>query len=611
MAKSGFTPVIGLAVVVALALAAVFGAMSLTNPAWAQDDPPDAKVTIYTDLEHEYDAKPLFAKVTKTDDAVYTARQSGEVLDSIVFATSGSPTSVTDGVINLHHMGDLDAGVPYREVTVTFTLDPDSSDSTDETVDKTVLVRVMRSMDATPKMGDDLKVALYTGHMRAIELSDFFDEGVGGGALDTYAFTGSPSGVTVGTVDGSTLPLTGDSSPVTTAVNVTVTATLADGISTVQAVLSITVAASVDAEHADDMLRDVTYGVGDSVKPINLYTYFDDGLGTGEITEFSEVVEGDRGVVIVRIADDSMLTINPLSVGTVEVVVMASFGVPVDTLEQTFGITVLPVLPDLELPMGIPRFDADSTDPGKNTRYEIEFEIATQTNTLINDLVIELPDYGVPASISTSSVTITAGGYTFTPEDVSVDGEEIFISIGDVTEDTGGRTTGGVYLLGGENHSMKVVFRQSAGISNPTESGTFFVNINFGDNSWEYDEDDESRKTLEDFVPRVLKLDEDEGGLGDTITATGKGYKNGTTLTVYVDELERVMWNDPKDNLDRMVPLGTSKTVIDAYHMAYDAAKTAAAKRAVGNVPLVMTKEDGTALHSYRDADLNVFASVA
>ena len=33
-----FTPVIGLAVVVALALAmvAVFGAMSLTNPAWAQ-----------------------------------------------------------------------------------------------------------------------------------------------------------------------------------------------------------------------------------------------------------------------------------------------------------------------------------------------------------------------------------------------------------------------------------------------------------------------------------------------------------------------------------------------------------------------------------------------
>ena len=34
MAK-GFTPIIGLAVVVALAMVAVFGAMSLTNPAFA------------------------------------------------------------------------------------------------------------------------------------------------------------------------------------------------------------------------------------------------------------------------------------------------------------------------------------------------------------------------------------------------------------------------------------------------------------------------------------------------------------------------------------------------------------------------------------------------
>ena len=35
MGKLGFTPIIGLAVVVALAMAAVFGAMSLTNPAFA------------------------------------------------------------------------------------------------------------------------------------------------------------------------------------------------------------------------------------------------------------------------------------------------------------------------------------------------------------------------------------------------------------------------------------------------------------------------------------------------------------------------------------------------------------------------------------------------
>ena len=36
-----FTPIVGLAVVVALALAAVFGSMSLANPAQAQDDTPE------------------------------------------------------------------------------------------------------------------------------------------------------------------------------------------------------------------------------------------------------------------------------------------------------------------------------------------------------------------------------------------------------------------------------------------------------------------------------------------------------------------------------------------------------------------------------------------
>ena len=51
----GFTPMIGLAVVVALAMAAVFGAMSLANPASAQEM-PDATLTLYTGLTEIYDA---------------------------------------------------------------------------------------------------------------------------------------------------------------------------------------------------------------------------------------------------------------------------------------------------------------------------------------------------------------------------------------------------------------------------------------------------------------------------------------------------------------------------------------------------------------------------
>ena len=269
-------------------------------------------------------------------------------------------------------------------------------------------------------------------------------------------------------------------------------------------------------------------------------------------------------------------------------------------MNQQFGITVLPVVEDAELPEGLPRFDADSTNPGKVTRYEVEFAIPNPTNTLINDLVIELPDYGVPASINESSVTITSGGYTFTPEDVSTDGEEIFISIGDVTEDTGGRTTGGVYNLGGENHSMKVVFRQSAGISNPTGAGGYFAHINFGDNSFEYDEEDPPNYPgLEEDVPRKISLSEEDGGLGDEITATGKGFKDKTSLTVFLDKKVLVTWDDPgTPNSDAMVPLPAG--MVEEYNTRVMAGLAMDPPVHYGNVASgtipTMDDDDGTAM---------------
>ena len=39
------------------------------------------------------------------------------------------------------------------------------------------------------------------------------------------------------------------------------------------------------------------------------------------------------------------------------------------------------------------------------------------------------------------------------------------------------RQSGGIYTVGGNNITMTVVFRKSAGISNPTEAGTFPAKI--------------------------------------------------------------------------------------------------------------------------------------
>ena len=51
---------------------------------------------------------------------------------------------------------------------------------------------------------------------------------------------------------------------------------------------------------------------------------------------------------------------------------------------------------------------------------------------------------------------------------------------------------------------------------------------------------------LDASIVRKLTLSEEDGGLGDIITATGKGYKNGTTLTVFRDLVDLVvMWTHP------------------------------------------------------------------
>ena len=53
--------------------------------------------------------------------------------------------------------------------------------------------------------------------------------------------------------------------------------------------------------------------------------------------------------------------------------------------------------------------------------------------------------------------------------------------------------------------------------------------IHFDDHSATY-------PNLTTNVPRILDLDEEDGGLGTVVNATGKGYKNGTSLIVFVDK---------------------------------------------------------------------------
>ena len=512
MAKR-FTPVIGLAVVVALALAAVFGAMSLTNPAFAavgqpadaelaertfspQDAPDDFEATgdhsaVMLSWDEEGDSATGWNLEIKRDGDGESWQRFATVVTGTLTPSIGPYTFTVTvpsggfGDVNSGTVSGLTNGTEYC-FRLQYTEGTGADVSVSEVSDD--CATPMRR----PEQADDLEATPDDGQV-TLEWDEPGDENI-----DSWQYT-------YGELTAE------DQTPVSD---------------------------DLDALNAldDDEWTDIP----NSDDETDEYTVT--GLGGMQAYWFAvRAVNGDTKS-------------NP---------VLAENTTNVYYIRTTTTGEMIQVGTQRPATMGLPSFEADDQDPGKNTRYTLKFDVSIETNTLLHDLVIDLPDYGVPSSIGTSSVTITADvaqydtpdediegftEYTFTPEDVSVDGNEIFISIGDVTEDTGGSNAdSGIYRVGGtvnddgddngDTGKMTVVIRQSAGVANPSAAGTFFAKeIKFGDISWKYDEDEEAPGTLEQKVPRIVSLDSGDGGLGTVVVATGKGFRKGTSMIVFIDE---------------------------------------------------------------------------
>ena len=174
------------------------------------------------------------------------------------------------------------------------------------------------------------------------------------------------------------------------------------------------------------------------------------------------------------------------------------------------------------------KFSAASDDPGDNSRYTFAFNAKMTYTPGINDLVVEFnEDFSVPSTIAESSVNIQVGtgGNVTHPVSVLVDGEEITLELGDLTDEDDNDL--GTIPMG---TPVTVVFRPSAGISNPTEGGMYdeikAQEIDIAADEREAGGDDNRFQVI-----IKISLDEDEGGRGDVITVSGKGFKNGTTVT--------------------------------------------------------------------------------
>ena len=539
MAKR-FTPIIGLAVVVALAFAAVFGAMSLTNPAFAAvGEPADAELT-----ERGFSPQQAMTSVAIGEALTYDitslitgggANFAGADVTCVpVCDDSGTdnpinaanPTVGPDfGAINLMVLGtnvdnvgrvrmtidvDLIAGA-NQEIVVDITVTPVVNEAPtvkEAILDQKVVIRTVVGI-VSPATVAPASDSVST----KIDLADYFNNGRGSGVIATYSAVAAPSGGVLFTADTLTQPTGGS----------------------------------------------------------ELEMFLGDG-GTEQL------------VAVTVTATD---TANPTP----------------NTPSITFFVNVVAPGSDIgpSAPGGKPSFSYLSADPGKNTRYELRFPAPKNMNTLTDEIVIELEDFTVPSSIDEDSIAVTvtdgcvkmAGGNkdcTTTPQDIAVSGEKIFITVGDL--DKASDDTANDFSIT-EGEVIAVVIRQSAGISNPTEAGKYgpVAEVLFGNNQKSKVADFDGVDELTIPVPRILSLDEEDGGLGTEVNATGKGFKNGTSLTVFVDKLSAVMWN-PRGGSDNMVPLPAN--MVEEYDALVVGDDTDRGNVAAGTIP---TNDDGDALY--------------
>ena len=194
-----------------------------------------------------------------------------------------------------------------------------------------------------------------------------------------------------------------------------------------------------------------------------------------------------------------------------------------------------------------PSITPASLDPGERTRYRVIFNASTDLSTG-EEISIELEDFGFPGSANADSITVESDAYyiseddrratdaqlraadakyqagVVTPSSAYVSGDKFKITVPDMNPETD-RADG---IRRGDR--ITVVIQQGAGVSNPTEGGGAKAVITTTH------PDDNGQTTPEFTVTRLVELSEEDGGRGTTVTATGKGFKNGTSLGFFLDE---------------------------------------------------------------------------
>ena len=265
--------------------------------------------------------------------------------------------------------------------------------------------------------------------------------------------------------------------------------------------------------------------------------------------------------------------------GTAVVRVMAEI-TGVDNAMVVFDVTVVPPAPFIT---------PSSLNPGARARYDVEFNATTNLEANSSEISIDMVDFKLPGTVDRSQVSVKSDAIYVTsdnsragsgatvedavpdvsgdedttgnqpgyqvgfqaPTAVSVSGDELTLTIPDMNPETDGVTEG---IDQGDR--VTILIQQGAGITNPTEGGNYDemeISNNVDDVKIVVDSNNPTASLNVISVPFLVELSEDAGGRGTTVTATGKGFKNGVSLGFFLDLPN---WDHDDDEDTAAVPNG-------------------------------------------------------
>ena len=177
-----------------------------------------------------------------------------------------------------------------------------------------------------------------------------------------------------------------------------------------------------------------------------------------------------------------------------------------------------------------------SQEPGAAVQITINSSTATAIAPN-QDIRVDLGAFSVPSTIADSAIDISSDGYDGNPSNVVVSGSNVTMTVPNVKANGDDQTEN---VVG----SYSIRIKQSAGVTNAASGGSKTI-------EWQENYPDGAEKEADVSIDRVVKLSKTSGTRGTEITATFKGFANGSaTVNLNGSKLAEVTIADNSGTLE-------------------------------------------------------------